>query len=667
MSSAYQRLIISGIACTQFLLSSTGWTGSGEGKDTDAPATPASMALAPNNSPVLTFSKFDAKTYELAYKVFLINNQVDAAYQLSKAAVGFQPNNILWRKRYAQTALWSGHMETALDQWLYLYNKGIDKDIYAPQIFSLSRQLKNGALNLMAREALSGIQSTADLQAKQQIFRKTTAQAVQNKRQVPHQKPNAHPTNDHRQIVLNKRSYSARDRVKFLWLLNNQQDYQRLQKYLILWRRELEENPKFWRVYAVSLSSLGRKEQALKIYLMNLDKVSKDYKTLLKFADMLEQNHDAYGAYRVRQETAFLLQRTQQKKTANLARNLQRFVQSVPFGSTDMIQHTLQSVAKPYINSEGVCEPFPYMNQVKAGAGYYSYTHVNGAIIGLAGRYQLMPTWSIMPFNQTWLPRNHDQDDIANVPHVTTYTGVRLRKEVYSGFWEARFAQYKALGQNGVLGLSYDQLLTSSVQGQLYLNVNEKTTDSLPLLLAGMRRNIGAFLNYEYDPYNQLGVQFDYSRYYGQDNFYIGSGKGASIYWQHQFALIAPDWNFNLYGNWRDFQDTHRPLSAFLNQLVPGNLLGNTSFYMPISYTNVMAKVGYGQYYRVNFNQALRLFAEAGIAYSKAFGLGKIATAGVMSPIFGPDKFMIYADYENNIGPVAGSIYSIWAKYNYYF
>lgn len=95
------------------------------------------------------FNRYDSKTFTVAYDVFLMNHQVEAAYEVAKAAVKFNPNDLAWRKKLAQAALWSNHSEDALQQWLYFYQHRIEVNDYAPKILKLATELSNYQIQRM--------------------------------------------------------------------------------------------------------------------------------------------------------------------------------------------------------------------------------------------------------------------------------------------------------------------------------------------------------------------------------------------------------------------------------------------------------------------------------------------------------------------------------------
>ena len=66
---------------------------------------------------------FNAKNYDLAYKTFLANNNVEEAYIIAFAAVKQRPNNKLWNLRLAKVALWRDKPAIAMRQWYRLIDQ----------------------------------------------------------------------------------------------------------------------------------------------------------------------------------------------------------------------------------------------------------------------------------------------------------------------------------------------------------------------------------------------------------------------------------------------------------------------------------------------------------------------------------------------------------------
>lgn len=99
---------------------------------------PAVQLQLPTDNPHKTIPvkliPYDEKAYQLAYQVFLANNNVKDAYTIAAAAVLQQPSNLYWRKRLAQVAVWQQHPMVALDQYRYIAANTYDREMLSAGI-----------------------------------------------------------------------------------------------------------------------------------------------------------------------------------------------------------------------------------------------------------------------------------------------------------------------------------------------------------------------------------------------------------------------------------------------------------------------------------------------------------------------------------------------------
>lgn len=128
----------------------------------------ADMSVGINLSPIsqktvslppgfkLDLINYSRQEYLLAYNVFVMNGSVDLAFDVAAAAVSQRPSSIFWRKKLVDVALWSGHAEIALEQWMYLIKHNIEPDKYMANALTLARQLSDydAAATLIHRQLL---------------------------------------------------------------------------------------------------------------------------------------------------------------------------------------------------------------------------------------------------------------------------------------------------------------------------------------------------------------------------------------------------------------------------------------------------------------------------------------------------------------------------------
>ena len=92
-------------------------------------------------SPAAPIAPFDAELYNLGYDVFLANGNLRDAFALAENAVAVRPNDVVWRRRAAQTGEWSGNFAHAFEHWFYLATVMSDPDAKQPAI-RLARELR---------------------------------------------------------------------------------------------------------------------------------------------------------------------------------------------------------------------------------------------------------------------------------------------------------------------------------------------------------------------------------------------------------------------------------------------------------------------------------------------------------------------------------------------
>lgn len=83
---------------------------------------------------------FEQELFELAHTVFLANGNLTEALGVAEKAVKARPNDLVWRRKAAQTAVWAGRSDLALEQWHFLALRG-DQAAYG-EALTLSRALQ---------------------------------------------------------------------------------------------------------------------------------------------------------------------------------------------------------------------------------------------------------------------------------------------------------------------------------------------------------------------------------------------------------------------------------------------------------------------------------------------------------------------------------------------
>jgi Tfp pilus assembly protein PilF len=73
---------------------------------------------------------YDERVYTFAYEVFLANGNVADAFRVAQSAVSQRPDDLAWREKLARAAEWSRQPAAALEQWLFLAQRGGSEDAW---------------------------------------------------------------------------------------------------------------------------------------------------------------------------------------------------------------------------------------------------------------------------------------------------------------------------------------------------------------------------------------------------------------------------------------------------------------------------------------------------------------------------------------------------------
>lgn len=308
----------------------------------------------------------------------------------------------------------------------------------------------------------------------------------------------------------------------------------------------------------------------------------------------------------------------------------------------------------------------PQSNRWSVTGAHKTFGTAHGPVANASGRFFITPSLAVIPFELTWWPSVMDFTQLGWAPNIDRTTGFRLHKLLQNGTLDATIAERQSLDDFMLLKLRRKWRMSSSLNMTLSLNYHETSEDTTALLLAGMKNSLKISANKIVDSLNTLDAEAIFERFYGQEGTYLGFGEEIRGHWQSKFYRSYPDWNINFYGTWANFKNANSTISDKLLKIFPDPEGAATNFFMPINYMEGAITLGFGQEYRKLYTHDWKPFAEAGLLYSAAFGLGKVANLGYAGSVFGRDHLMLFASYSEN-QQQAQKNYAIGMRYDNYF
>ncbi|MGH8616905.1 MAG: tetratricopeptide repeat protein, partial [Burkholderiales bacterium] len=170
---------------------------------------------------------------------------------------------------------------------------------------------------------------------------------------------------------------------------------------------------------------------------------------------------------------------------------------------------------------------------------------------------------------------------------------------------------------------------------------NLLATESVPLRVAGMKRQVDATVTVDFSRREYGLAQVFGARYYTQDDAYLGNGYGLNWELGHRIRLDYPDLAVRLAGASQRYTANGQPnpATAIIN---PGGAIPTAGLFMPQSFDLVGLYGGFGTSLRTEYTRALRPFADVGLSYNTLSGNGYSMLFGAAGSVFGSDHLQLY-------------------------
>jgi len=170
---------------------------------------------------------------------------------------------------------------------------------------------------------------------------------------------------------------------------------------------------------------------------------------------------------------------------------------------------------------------------------------------------------------------------------------------------------------------------------------NQLATESVPLRVAGMKRQADATVTMDFSRREYGLAQVFGARYYTQDEAYLGYGYGLNWELGHRIRLDYPDLAVRLAGATQRYtaDGQPNPATAVLN---PGGTIPSAGLFMPRSFDLAGLYGGFGSSLRTQYTRALRPFADVGLSYNTLSYRGYSLLAGAAGSVFGSDHLQLY-------------------------
>lgn len=266
---------------------------------------------------------------------------------------------------------------------------------------------------------------------------------------------------------------------------------------------------------------------------------------------------------------------------------------------------------------------------------------------------------------QRWL-RSADTTQLVNVDSVDRQASFFVRRQTNDSTVNASFGRRDGLDSfytfrlDGSTGNGSPLTLSGSIAR------NADADETQTLFVGGMKDLVTGSLLWQFDPRWSLNASLEADRFYSQARNLVGTGSVQQAEVDYKIRTEYPDYTLRFVAAHGGYNDSGTP-DALLARIVPasdGPLSAAT--FMPNSYTQFGAYVGFGNDLAERYTHAWRPYLDLGIVHDTVQGWGLNADIGIAGSVFGGDHAAIYFEHEH-LAQNGSELTMIGARYRWLY
>jgi hypothetical protein len=202
--------------------------------------------------------------------------------------------------------------------------------------------------------------------------------------------------------------------------------------------------------------------------------------------------------------------------------------------------------------------------------------------------------------------------------------------------------------------------LTASLQR------SAEATEQQTLTVGGVKDSVGAGMTWQRGPRWSVTASVEADRFYSQARTFVGSGVLEQAEIDYKIRTEYPDYTIRIAGAHGAYHASGQA-DALLQRLAPA-ALGPVSAatFMPNSYTQFGAFVGFGNDLLDRYTHAWRPYLDVGMVHDTNQGWGVQTDVGFAGSVFGGDHAALYFQHER-VAAQGSSVTVIGARYRWFY
>ena len=234
-----------------------------------------------------------------------------------------------------------------------------------------------------------------------------------------------------------------------------------------------------------------------------------------------------------------------------------------------------------------------------------------------------------------------DQTQLVNVPQADTTATVFLRHRSERGVLTLSASHRSAMREINGLRLDYELPLAARLHLTGTAGLNQVATELAILRVGGIKDSFDNTLTYRLSNREYLRAGLALHRYRSQDRTDLGRGTLYSLEAGHRLRIEYPDLSVRLFNTRANFTSSGRS-DALIQSLLPAALQGDEVAFVPSSFTQWGAGIGWGLGLQDRYTRAPRPFFDLALFRNSLTGSGNSIRLGLAGSLAGQDHATVY-------------------------
>jgi predicted Zn-dependent protease len=215
-------------------------------------------------------------------------------------------------------------------------------------------------------------------------------------------------------------------------------------------------------------------------------------------------------------------------------------------------------------------------------------------------------------------------------------------------------------------GLAWQRGWSGALQTTLAATVGAQPLDTAALGVAGLEDRLDAGASAQLTARTGLQLQLQAGRLRAQGGGGLGTVQRFSLDADYRLWLSPPDFALDASLSGAHYaRDASLP--ARLVPLVPAGQDPTVGFFVPASFVQACAGGHFNMRYATVYTPELRPYASADLCDNSVSGRGYDLTAGIATPVAGPDHLSLTLNLESDVGTHSGRTAGVMLRYRHFF